>query len=167
MRHSAGGLRVVLASLALLILSAAPGWAAKPRIAFFGFEMVNTSLQPTSREERARLGRLDDQLRAVLEKSGQYEVVDTAPVRKELEKLGGVRACNGCELQLARKLGASEAAYGWVQKVSNLILNINLVIESADSGKMLKGGSVDIRGDTDQSWTRGLAFLLEEHVFNR
>jgi hypothetical protein len=51
-----------------------------------------------------------------------------------------------------------------VQKVSDLILNINLVIEDAKTGKQVAGGSVDIRGNTDESWSRGLRFLFEEHV---
>jgi len=53
----------------------------------------------------------------------------------------------------------------WVQKVSDLILNINVRISDIETGKALKGGSVDIRGNADHSWKRGLKFLLEEHVF--
>jgi hypothetical protein len=34
------------------------------------------------------------------------------------------------------------------------------------TGKTLKGGSVDIRGNTDQSWDRGLKYLLEERVLD-
>ncbi len=55
--------------------------------------------------------------------------------------------------------------YGWVQKVSNLILNINLVIEDAQTGKVLRADSVDIRSNTDNSWSRGLRFLLNERLF--
>jgi hypothetical protein len=38
-------------------------------------------------------------------------------------------------------------------------------ISDIETGKVLKSGSVDIRGNSDQSWERGLKFLLEEHVF--
>jgi hypothetical protein len=38
-----------------------------------------------------------------------------------------------------------------VQKVSNLILNINVYMENAASGKMEFARSVDIRGNTDES----------------
>lgn len=165
MRAAVGVLRL---AVLLAVLCAQPASAAEPpRVAVFGFELVNTSLQQTTPEERDRLRRLGEQLRAALQQSGEYRVVDVAPVQPDVAKAGGIRECNGCELELARRLGASEAAYGWVQKVSNLILNINLVIEDADSGKMLKWGSVDIRGNTDESWARGLKFLLEEHVFDR
>ncbi len=52
-----------------------------------------------------------------------------------------------------------------MQKVSNLILNLNLIIEDSKTGKAVHGGSVDIRGNTDVSWDRGLKYLLDEHVF--
>ena len=158
--------------MAAVLFAALPLWVAParaaepPSIALFGFELINTSLQQTTPEEQERLRRLGDQLRAALEQSGEYRVLDTAPVAADPAKNGGIRECNGCERELARRLGAAEAAYGWVQKVSNLILNINLVIEDAASGKVLKAGSVDIRGNTDESWTRGLKFLLEERVFD-
>ena len=40
------------------------------------------------------------------------------------------------------------------------------IAQSAATGRLVKGGSVDIRGNTDESWDRGLKFLLEEHVFD-
>jgi hypothetical protein len=40
-------------------------------------------------------------------------------------------------------------------------------ISDIETGKALKSGSVDIRGNSDQSWERGLKFLLEEHVSRR
>lgn len=155
-----------LALVLIQLLGVIPARADAPRIAVFDFDMVNTSLQPTSAEEQDRLRRLGEQLRAALQRSGKYQVVDTAPVRAEVADAGGILKCNGCERDLAPRLGADEVAYGWVQKVSNLILNVNLVIEEAADGKQLKGGSVDIRGNTDETWSRGLKFLLEEHVFN-
>ena len=138
--------------------------AAPPTIAVFDFALIDTSPAPPSEAERARLAALGGDLRARLARSGRYQVVDSAPARAALAKLPDIMNCNGCELPLARQLGASEAAYGWVQKVSDLILNINVVIEDADSGRKLAAGSVDIRGNTDESWRRGLDYLLEERI---
>jgi Protein of unknown function (DUF2380) len=39
------------------------------------------------------------------------------------------------------------------------------VIEDATTGRVLHAQSVDIRGDTDESWTRGLPYLLSERMF--
>ena len=75
-----------------------------------------------------------------------------------------MRTCKGCDVDLARKAGAKISVIGWVQKVSNLILNINLKIEDASTGARIRAGSVDIRGNTDESWMRGLRFLLEDQI---
>jgi Protein of unknown function (DUF2380) len=53
---------------------------------------------------------------------------------------------------------------GTVQKVSNVILNINLYIEDAQSGKMEFVKSVDIRCNTDESWRRGLDYMLRNYL---
>jgi hypothetical protein len=51
-----------------------------------------------------------------------------------------------------------------VQKVSNLILNINVRIEDAASGRVLLVRSVDLRGNTDETWRRGMAHLVQRIV---
>ncbi len=149
----------------VLCIAAAPAIAAPQTVAVFNFDLQNTSPAPSTPEEIARLHRLDAQLSRELAEPGRYTVVDVAPVQSELANVASIRGCNGCELGLARKAGAELAAYGWVQKVSNLILNINLVIEDATTGKKLRADSVDIRGNTDESWQRGLKYLLDERLF--
>ena len=134
-----------------------------PTVAVFDFALTNTSPAPSTPEELARLQRLDRQLQDGLR--GHFQVVDAAPVRDRLAGVDSIRGCNGCELDLARELGAQQAAYGWVQKVSNLILNVNLVVEEASTGRTLRAESVDIRGNTDESWSRGLRYLLNERMF--
>jgi len=134
-----------------------------PEIAVFDFALNNTSPAAPTAEELARLQRLDQQLKEGLR--SHYTIVDVAPVRDRLSRVDSIRGCNGCELDLGRQLGAQQVAYGWVQKVSNLILNVNLVVEDAATGKTLHAESVDIRGNTDESWSRGLRYLLNERMF--
>jgi len=148
----------------LLAALVAPAAAQPPAsIAVFDFALNNTSPAPSTPEELARLQRLGQQLRDGLR--SRYTVADVAPIRDRLERVDSIRGCNGCELDLARQLGAQQVAYGWVQKVSNLILNVNLVVEDAGTGRTLHAESVDIRGNTDESWTRGLRYLLNERMF--
>lgn len=136
---------------------------APPDLALFDFALNNTSPAASTPEEIARLRRLDQQLKDGLR--GRFTLVDMAPVQGKLARVDSIRGCNGCELDLAREVGAQQVAYGWVQKVSNLILNVNLVVEDAATGKTLHADSVDIRGNTDESWTRGLRYLLNERMF--
>lgn len=149
--------------LLLLLVLPAPVHAAE-KLALFPFELLDTSLEPVRPDETARLQALLPEAAATLHDQGGYEIVDTAPVADEIGRLQPLRSCNGCELELARRLGADEAALGWVQKVSNLILNINLQIRDARTGELLRAGSVDIRGNTDDSWQRGLRYLLKNRI---
>ena len=151
--------------LPILCALASPALAEPAKVAVFDFDLVNTSPAPSTPEELARLHQLDDQLRAGLSAPGRYQVVATDSVHDQLARVSSIKGCNGCERDMARQLGAQYAAYGWVQKVSNLILNVNLVIEDASTGKIIKGDSVDIRSNTDDSWMRGLRYLLNERLF--
>ena len=78
--------------------------------------------------------------------------------------VSSIRGCNGCEIEFGRRLGVPTIAFGWVQKVSNLILNINLVVRDTATGRILAAGSVDIRGNTDESWRRGGIYLLNHRI---
>lgn len=72
--------------------------------------------------------------------------------------------CNGCELEIARKLGADRVLTAWVQKVSNLILNMNIEVKDVKTGEVTLKKSVDIRGNTDQSWSRGISYMTRDMV---
>lgn len=156
--------RRMLLALALLTL-ASPGMGrAAESIATFPAEFYSSSLEPVRDEEIARLPLLDRVLEEVYQ-SHDLEVVDTAPVADQVDAYAYLWSCNNCEIGLARKLGARFASVLWVQKVSNLILNINLRISDVELGRPVAGGSVDIRGNNDVSWTRGLRYLLEHRIF--
>jgi len=51
-----------------------------------------------------------------------------------------------------------------VQKVSNLILNMNVYIADVKSGRTVLTKSVDLRGNTDESWSRSLRYLVKNSV---
>jgi Protein of unknown function (DUF2380) len=165
-------MRVIKASKLMAVLAAAiaaktPAHPADPpRVAFLGFAMINTSLEPTKPEEEARLRMLDGLLKEKLVASGRFMLVRIPPdLRQEIARGPEMSDCNGCERGYALKAGADWAAWGTVQKVSNLILNINLYMEDAQSGKLEFVKSVDIRGNTDESWRHGLDYMLRHYLF--
>ena len=153
-----------LATLAALVGLMGAARAEPPLLAVFDFSLVDTSPTPPSPAEIARTTALGEALRTTLAASGRWRIADPAKLRAALDPSAGILHCNGCERSAAQALGAPFACYGWVQKVSELILNINLVIEDAATGAVVRAGSVDIRGNTDQSWQRGLRFLLDDRI---
>jgi hypothetical protein len=145
--------------------NAGPNGKDVPRVAFLGFEFINTSLEATAPVEVERIRLLDHVMRQKLTASSSFEIVDIPPDRiKEIAPGPTISNCNGCPRKFAQMVGASWAAWGTVQKVSNLILNINVYMEDAESGKMKFARSVDIRGNTDESWRRGLDYLLRNYL---
>ena len=60
--------------------------------------------------------------------------------------------------------GGDRVAWLVVQKVSNLILNLNVYIGDVSSQKLTFVKSVDIRGNTDESWSRGLTYLVKNYL---
>jgi hypothetical protein len=159
---------IALASSLLLGWAASAGAAAGDhgaRLAFFGFRLINTSLESTTAAEDARIRQLDELFRAKLAASGRYQLV-TIPLelQQQIAAGPGIDNCNGCERDLARQVGAAMAAWGTVQKVSNLILNINVYIRDAETAKLTFSRSVDIRGNNDVSWQRGLDYLLRHYL---
>jgi Protein of unknown function (DUF2380) len=151
-----------------LVLCALVAWplstqARGLRAAIFDFELIDTSLEGERNgphaDETARLVRLGEQLRTLVTKSGKLEVINIAPVENEARK-ENLQKCGGCDADLAQKLGAEISITGTVQKVSNLILNINLYARVVATKEPLVAMSVDIRGNTDDSWSRGLEYLV-------
>jgi Protein of unknown function (DUF2380) len=161
------GLRSNAATLIVAIALSLPAHSAeRPRVAFFGFSIINTSLEPTKPEEEAGLRMLENLLRERLAASGRFTMAEiSTELQQEIARGADIRDCNGCERDYAKRAGADWAAWGTVQKVSNLILNINLYMEDAQSGKLAFVKSVDIRGNTDESWRRGLDYMLRNYLF--
>lgn len=154
--------------LAVIALLAATSAHAQETVAFFGITLLDTSLQTSVGEdippERARIALLEDMVRARFLEEG-YVLVDVEPARTEIERVVNLAKCYGCDTRIATQLGADYSLVGEVQKVSDLILAMNLQLRAADSGDLVKGGVVDIRGNTDDSWTRGMRSILKNRFF--
>jgi Protein of unknown function (DUF2380) len=162
--------RLVLTAVLVLASSGVAGVTVAderlPRVAFFGFQLVNTSPQPTTPEETQRIHMLNDMFQQKLDASGRFKIVSIpAELRDKIASAAEISGCNGCERDFALQAGADWAAWGTVQKVSNLILNINVYIEDAQAKQMKFAKSVDIRGNTDESWQRGLDYMLNHYLF--
>jgi hypothetical protein len=156
-----------LCALFVLMAWAAPAVAAAVRAAVFDFELIDTSLEAAAGAPRpvegGRLKQASDQLRRRLEESGRFALVDIAPVA-ERARASNLQACGGCDVDLARELGADLSITGTVQKVSNLILNMNIYLRDVRSGELVSATSADFRGNTDESWQRALDWLVRNRL---
>ena len=154
-------------ALVLTLASAAPAYADPPKVAGFDFELVDTSLQgemygPRS-DEHDRLLHAGEHLRNDLAASGRFQVIDIAPVNAAAHG-SNLQACGGCDVRFGEKLGADLVITGVVQKVSNLILNINIYVRDVHTGQLVAAASTDMRGNTDESWSRAMNYLVRNRL---
>jgi Protein of unknown function (DUF2380) len=154
--------------LALCAVTQWPASAAVPvRAAVFDFEWIDTSLEGAMsglrQDEQQRLQELGERLRRELADSKHFEVVELAPVAEEARR-SNLQACGGCDARMARALGAELAIMGTVQKVSKLILNINIYMRDAKTGRLIAVSSADMCGNTEESWFRTLDWLVKNRL---
>jgi len=155
-----------LALSARLASAAAPSESAKS-VAFLGVQFLNDheDLEPTTSAERARLALIASLFKAKLEASGRYQFLPVpANTAARISAGPEVGACGGCEFDYGKALGADTAAWIVVQKVSDLILNINVYMADVAARKLAFVHSVDIRGNTDESWSHGITYLVKNYL---
>src|SRR6478735_5383473 len=145
-----------LICFAALLLTGSVALADPPKLAVFDFELIDTSLPGEfygSRPEEARLERIGEQLRKELALSGRFQLLDIAPVR-DAARHANLQACGGADLEIT----------GMVQKVSNLIINLNIYLRDVKTGNVITVASADMRGNTDESWSRTMSYLIRNRL---
>ena len=138
-------------------------------VALLGVQFLNDheDLEPTTDAERARLASIEELFKSELEASGRYRFVPI-PAAAAAQMAAGpeIGNCGGCEFDYGKRLGGNLAAWIVVQKVSDLILNINVYIADVAEKKLKLRRSVDIRGNSDESWTRGMTYLVNNYILS-
>jgi len=165
--------RLWLVGLVVFMLSVAPALAAKPRsIAVLGVEFIDTSPGWQGKAGAGELKRIDDVHTILLESLAEagYNMIAPALVAemvRPVRELQMLDRCNGCDVALGRQLNADWVLVVWVQKVSNLILNLNIIVRDSVTGKDIAGAFVDFRGNTDESWRRAVRYALKNILLPR
>lgn len=139
-----------------------------PRLVLFDIELHDAShegqIDGVREDQSRRLQRLNLEAAKLFEKTGLYQLVDISSAADEIEKLKPLRRCNGCDLDIAKRFNADYAVLGSVYKVSNLILEIHLYLRDAKTGAVINHMHTNIRGNTDESWLRGLRWLIKNRL---
>ncbi len=137
---------------------------AAEKAVVFDFELTHGSVVPGAPEpqeaEEKRLKLVGERLRDHLVQSGRFVIVDVTPVAGKAAA-ANLQACGGCADAFAHELGADYAFTGFVHKVSELVLSMNVYVHEAATSAPVASASVDMRGNTDESWRRGIDYLYE------
>lgn len=165
-RRLVGWLGAALLATGFLTVGAQAAPAADlPSIAVLDFELVDDHHNPATWEAtRARLVRATAQLQKELGERGLYRVVDAGPSQELQAQLRSQQAflyrCDDCAHQVGKLLGTDLVMTTWVQKVSELILNMNVEVHDVKAKKVVLSKSIDMRSNDDVSWRRGVSYLV-------
>jgi len=167
---SALAYRALVAILAGTVLSLAiePSRAAEPTalktLVVLPFEIQDTSgeVGPADRHD-AMLGRLTALVRDAIAAGQLYRVQPKDLTDRAVEAVNAntfLRNCNGCEVDIAKRLNANYVLVGWIYKVSTLILALHVNVKDAMTGKTIYARAFDFRGDNDEAYARAAKALV-------
>lgn len=167
-----------IAAFAATLIPGTPSWAGgadspPKRIVVLDIELLKADYLPDAHEvtpqERRRLDLVAEVIRERLAAEG-YAVVSAAATKAAIAAADPgqyLHECNGCERRIAQQLEADWVVVGWIQFVSYLILNLNVVAIDVPSGAPVGRAFVDLRGNTERSWRRATHYLLEHILVDR
>jgi hypothetical protein len=140
---------------------------ALPTIVVLPTDLQDDHENPATVEaQKARLKGVQARLAEQLQAQGLYRVVDLAPAQALVDESLAAQAflykCADCAQSIGRAAGADLVMVSWVQKVSELILNLNAEVLRVSDGRSLLVKSVDMRGNTDIAWDRGARYLVKQ-----
>ncbi|WP_134724926.1 DUF3280 domain-containing protein [Paracoccus luteus] len=160
-------LLLTLAALATMAATPLYGPPPEPGTAvWFGLHFIDTStegaIQGVRADETARIAMIEDFIADDLTARG-FTLIE--PPADKVAAIKNPVNSNHRDTRIAAGMGARYAISGEVQKVSNLILAVNLYVRDAQTGKNVRAGAVDIRGNNDESFRRGYSYLLRNIIF--
>lgn len=133
------------------------------RLVMLDFELVDETQDRTNDAAQSRrLEKASATLRQEFDRRGLYQVIDQTPARSLIQDLASrysLLECDFCVRDIGNALKAERILTAWVQKISDMTLNINIQITDVATGKAVVNKSVYIRSNTDDSWLRGIRYL--------
>ena len=155
-----------------MLLSPAASAAAQKAV-IFPFDLIDQQQQfeiglmpkGLDPEDRRRLQIITDELIKRIKEGGRFDVVDTGPIAKDIEDKGPMHKCNGCEDDLAKKVGADVAFIGTVRKASDVLFTVSVYIRDVAGQKVVQQGSSEIYGNTDKMWLRAVNYIVDRRLF--
>jgi Protein of unknown function (DUF2380) len=156
----------------LLIVCGTTAAAAGEKTVVFPFDLslqqreedFFTGPAKPSEEEQARLKVVNEELIKLVRNDRRFTIVDAAPIAKDIETAAPLSACNGCEIDLAKKVGGQIAFTGLIDKASATVLSMQIGIVDVTKGQIQRTGSVVIQGNTDESWLRAVRWLMKNRL---
>jgi hypothetical protein len=160
-------------------LAAEPAAATRPdketgmeSLAVFAFSYREPVPRPAALDEahKKRLALMTETLRKAMADSGRYDLVSVSDQPKTEERVSprlvGLPAaeCVSCALDTAKAAGAKLAMIGEVEKVTAIVFTVTVSTYDVASGREIASNRVDVRGDDDAIWRKGVEWLIKNRL---
>ena len=96
--------------------------------------------------------------------SGRYSIIDLKPVEEKVNDARPIYNCNGCEVDIAKEVGADLAMTSVVDKISETHLSLTVAIVDVAKSALVSTSSVLIQGNTDEAWLHGVKWLAKNRL---
>ncbi len=139
------------------------GLAGKIPLAVFPFEMDDFSADAgygvANPVQKGQLQAATEAVRAALRASGRFVLLTGTGTARDARAVGAMVDCGGCDAPVARRLGASEALTGVIQRISQTEYQVRLTVRDAASGAVLLQADSGLRMGAAYAWGRGAVTL--------
>jgi hypothetical protein len=159
------------------VLESAPtldkqGDAVAPvKIAVFDFELEDFSggagIIPESDQDREQLKLATETVRRLLTESGRYSLVDVSHADAPDVTAHSLHKCDGCDVPIARKLGADQSLVGIVTRITRTDYAVTFKLRDARTGAPIAVEQTDLRIGANYSWNRGAAWLIKNRLLEK
>ncbi|WP_181707273.1 DUF2380 domain-containing protein [Chthonobacter rhizosphaerae] len=158
----------VLAAIAFAAGLAAPHASAEPRRVILLDTQYEAEGAGETDETRAadlkRVEMIEERLKAhVAAATADYAVVENEAVSAEINDYN-LGSCGRCELALGRKAGADFVMITTVQKVSSILINLQVFVYSVADGSTVAAGGTVLHANTDADWRRGIDSIARNRL---
>jgi hypothetical protein len=158
---------------ALTVFAMQPSEAAEPgliKIAVFDFELDDRSAGRGIIDQDAvdteNLELSTEEARRMLSTSGRYSIVDASSAAAEVIAAGGIQHCNGCDVPLAKELGADQSMVGVFTRVTRVEYTLQILVRDTQAGAVVSNASTGLRMGANYSWPRGVKWLMNNRILS-
>jgi hypothetical protein len=137
-------------------------------LAIFDFELedfsAGASPAGTAPADAAQLAKVTTTVRQLFTESERYRLIDVSGADATAVRAHTLRDCNGCDADIALKLGAQQSLVGVVSRISRTEYVVKFQVRDARTGAVIATGDSGLQMGADYSWNRGAARLFKERL---
>ena len=130
------------------------------------FEMLgDTSVEHLKQNDAVLMKKFSKLFRQQLKQQTVFDVIDDKESMAVIEQKGQqqyLHRCNGCELDLARELGAKQVIVPWVFRASILLQSFIVEIRDVETGRLIFKRPYNFRGNTDKAWEKVILYAIND-----